>query len=138
MDVKELNKGIIAEFRANKGKVARFSERDILLLTTTGAKSDEPRVSPLAYVTDGSPGRLVVFASHLGAAHHPAWYHNLLAHPEVTVEAGTERLQATASTAEGAEHDRLYELLTSQLPGTDNHQSRAERRIPLVILERIR
>jgi deazaflavin-dependent oxidoreductase (nitroreductase family) len=138
MDVKEINKAVIAEFRANDGKIARFADREILLLTTTGARSGEPRISPLAYVTDGSPDRLVVFASHLGSARHPAWYHNLRAHPDVTVEAGTERFQATASTAEGAEHDRLYALFTSQLPGTEDHQSRTERRIPMVLLERIR
>ena len=137
-DPLDWNAKTIAEFRANEGRVARFSDRKILLLTTTGARSGEPRISPLAYVTDGSPDRIVLFASHLGAAHHPAWYHNLSAHPEVAVEAGTDEFKATASTAEGAEHDRLYTLFTSQMPGTEDHQSRTERRIPMVVLERIR
>src|SRR5581483_827414 len=130
------NAAIAQEFRANGGKVAMFSDREILLLTTTGAKSGEPRLSPLAYVRDGS-NRLVVFASHMGADHHPGWYHNLVANPEVTVEVGTETFTATASTATGAEHDRLYELFTSQLAGTEDHQSRTSRTIPMVVLERI-
>ncbi len=131
------NSAMAAEFRANGGRIARFTDREILLLTTIGAKSGEPRLSPLAYVTDGSPDRLVVFASHMGADHHPGWYHNLVANPEVTVEVGTEKFAATASTATGAEHDRLYRLFTSQLSGTDDHQSRTSRKIPLVVLERI-
>jgi deazaflavin-dependent oxidoreductase (nitroreductase family) len=135
--LRALNAAIAQEFRANDGKVARFSDREILLLTTTGAKSGRPRLSPLAYVTDGSPDRLVIFASHLGAKHHPAWYHNLLANPEVTVEVGTRTFTARASTATGAEHDRLYELFTSQLSGTDDHQSRTSRVIPMVVLQRI-
>jgi deazaflavin-dependent oxidoreductase (nitroreductase family) len=132
------NTAIAQEFRANGGKVSMFSDREILLLTTTGAKSGEPRLSPLAYVPDGSPDRLVIFASHMGAAHHPGWYHNLVANPEVTVEVGTETFTATASTATGAEHDRLYQLFTSQLPGTDDHQSRTSRTIPMVVLHRVR
>jgi deazaflavin-dependent oxidoreductase (nitroreductase family) len=136
--LREWNLAIADEFRANGGKIARFSDREILLLTTIGAKSGEPRLSPLAYVTDGSPDRLVIFASHLGSAHHPGWYHNLVANPKVTVEVGTEQFTATASTATGAEHDRLYQLFTSQLSGTDDHQSRTSRTIPMVILERVR
>ncbi|HJP80128.1 MAG TPA: nitroreductase family deazaflavin-dependent oxidoreductase [Pseudonocardiaceae bacterium] len=132
-----MNAAMAEEFRANGGKIARFTDREILLLTTTGAKSGKPRLSPLAYVTDGSPDRLVIFASRMGAQHHPAWYHNLVANPEVTVEVGTETFTARASTATGAEHDRLYELFTSQLSGTDDHQSRTSRVIPMVVLERI-
>lgn len=139
--LRTMNEAIAAEFRANGGKIARFTDREILLLTTTGARSGEPRLSPLAYVTDGSPDRLVVFASHLGSAHHPGWYHNLVANPEVTVEVGTEKFTAKftakASTATGAEHDRLYTLFTSQLSGTEDHQSRTSRTIPMVVLERI-
>lgn len=135
--LRAVNEAIAAEFRANGGKIARFTDREILLLTTTGARSGEPRLSPLAYVRDGSPDRLVIFASHLGAAHHPGWYHNLVANPEVTVEVGTEKFAAKASTATGAEHDRLYTLFTSQLSGTEDHQSRTSRTIPMVVLERI-
>lgn len=132
------NLAVAQEFRANGGKVAMFSDREILLLTTTGAKSGDPRLSPLAYVTDGSPDRLVIFASHMGADHHPGWYHNLVANPEVTVEVGAEQFTATASTATGAEHDRLYQLFTSQLEGTEDHQDRTSRTIPMVVLERAR
>ena len=135
--LRALNAAIAEEFRANAGKVSRFPDRKILLLTTIGARSGEPRLSPLAYVADGSPDRLVLFASHLGAAHHPGWYHNLVANPEVTVEVGTETFTAKASTATGTENDRLYELFTSRNSGTDDHQSRTTRTIPMVVLERI-
>ncbi|HEY4021126.1 MAG TPA: nitroreductase/quinone reductase family protein [Pseudonocardiaceae bacterium] len=137
--LRTMNVMMAQEFRANGGKIARLTDREILLLTTVGAKSGLPRLSPLAYVTDGSPERLVVFASHLGSAHHPGWYHNLVANPEVTVEVGAEKFTARASTATGAEHDRLYALFTSQLSGTDDHQSRTGGRIiPMVVLERVR
>jgi deazaflavin-dependent oxidoreductase (nitroreductase family) len=136
--LRTLNEAIAEEFRAGGGKVARFADRDILLLTTTGAKSGQSRLSPLAYVTDGSPDRLVLFASHLGSAHHPGWYHNLVADPEVTVEVGTEKFTARTATATGAEHDRLYQLFTSQNGGTEDHQSRTSRTIPMVLLERVR
>ena len=137
-ELRALNAAIADEFRANGGKVSRFADREILLLTTTGAKSGQPRLSPLAYVTDGSPDRLVLFASHLGSAHHPSWYHNLVVNPEVTVEVGTETFTARASTAAGAEHDRLYQLFTSQNSGSEDHQSYTSRVIPLVLLERVR
>lgn len=136
--LRTVNVAMAEEFRANGGKIARFTDREILLLTTVGAKSGQPRLSPLAYVSDGSPDRLVVFASHMGSAHHPGWYHNLVANPEVTVEVGTETFAARASTATGAEHDRLYALFTSQLSGTDDHQSRTGGRvIPMVLLQRV-
>jgi F420H(2)-dependent quinone reductase len=76
---------IIEEFRANGGNVGgQFAGVPLLLLTTTGAKSGEPRTSPLAYLRDA--GRIYIFAGNRGAPTNPAWYHNLVAHPDVTVE----------------------------------------------------
>lgn len=139
MDMRAVNKSIIEEFRANGGELSgQLAGGTMLLLTTTGAKGGGPRVAPLGFVTDGSADRLVIFASCLGAPKHPDWYHNLVANPEVVVEVGTERFTAKAGTAEGAEHDRLYELFTSQKPGTETHQDKTSRKIPMVLLERVR
>src|SRR6266700_5885662 len=105
-DRNDWNRQVIEEFRANRGKVGGMWEgRPLLLLTTTGAKSGERRTTPTMYLRDG--GRLLVFASKGGAPTHPAWYHNLLAHPEVTVELGTETFKARAVPVTGAERVRL-------------------------------
>ena len=97
-DYNEFNRQLIEEFRANGGKVSgMFAGAPLLLLTTTGAKSGQPRVAPLAYTTDN--GRLVVIASKGGAPTHPDWFHNLRANPEVTVEFGNGDLSR-------ARHDR--------------------------------
>ena len=95
-DYNDFNRQLIEEFRANGGKVSgMFAGAPLLLLTTTGAKSGQPRVAPLAYTTDN--GRLVVIASKGGAPTHPDWFHNVRANPEVTVEVGTETFPARAT-----------------------------------------
>jgi deazaflavin-dependent oxidoreductase (nitroreductase family) len=101
------NDGIIEQFRANAGQMTSgpFAGRSLLLLTTKGAKTGEARTSPLAYSRDGD--RLVIIASKGGAPTHPAWYHNLRAHPEVTVELGAETFRARATVAADAEPRRL-------------------------------
>ena len=97
-DYNEFNRQLIEEFRANGGKVSgMFAGAPLLLLTTTGARSGQPRVAPLAYTTDN--GRVVVIASKGGAPTHPDWFHNLRANPEVTVELGTETFPARATIA---------------------------------------
>jgi deazaflavin-dependent oxidoreductase (nitroreductase family) len=89
------NRQLIEAFRANRGKSDEPSEaRPLILLTTTGAKSGQARTSPLMYIPDGD--RLLVLASNYGAPKHPDWYYNLLAHPNVTVEVGSETYQAIA------------------------------------------
>ena len=135
-DMNDFNKQVIEEFRANGGKVGgNFSGMPLLLLTTTGAKSGQKRTTPLAYTTDGD--RCVIIASYAGAPKHPAWYLNLAANPEVTLEVGSETFQARASTAEGAERDRLYAAQAAAMPVFNEYQQKTTRQIPVVVLERI-
>lgn len=133
----DFNQQIIAEFRANGGKVGgQFANGRLLLLTTTGAKSGQLRTSPLGYAADDD--RIIVIASYNGAPSHPAWYHNLVAHPEATVELGSERFPVRATVIEGEERERLWNRLTEQYAFLVEHQQKTTRQIPLVSLERIR
>src|SRR6266852_5303098 len=112
----DYNRHVIEEFRANGSKVSGpFEHTPLLLLTTTGAKSGERRITPMEYIPDGD--RLLVFASKAGAPTHPDWYHNLVAHPEVTVEVGTETYTARATVLRGEERDRLFRRHAEQYPG---------------------
>ena len=106
-DMNEYNRAIIEEFRAHGGKVGGpFEGTPVLLLTTTGARSGEQRTTPVVYLPDGE--RMVIFASKAGAPENPAWFHNLRAHPQVTVEVGTETLKANAVITSGEERERLF------------------------------
>jgi deazaflavin-dependent oxidoreductase (nitroreductase family) len=122
---------MIAEFHANGGQVPG---RQLLLLHNTGAKSGQPRVNPLAYTRDGD--RLVVIASKGGAPTHPDWYHNLLAHPQVTVELGAESFAATASVAAEPERTRLFNQMAAAMPGFADYQTKTTRQLPVVVLTR--
>jgi deazaflavin-dependent oxidoreductase (nitroreductase family) len=131
----EFNLNIIDEFRANGGETfGMFKGRPLLLLTTTGARSGESRTTPLVYTRDGD--RVVVIASKGGAPQHPAWYLNLRANPEVIVEIGTEKFEATASVADDAERDRLYAQQADMMPAFNDYQQKTSRRIPVVVLTR--
>jgi deazaflavin-dependent oxidoreductase (nitroreductase family) len=133
--VKSFNEGVIEEFRANDGKVTGpFAGAPLLLLTTTGAKSGERRTTPIVHTTDGD--RYVVIASYGGAPKHPAWYHNLVAHPEVTVELPGETFSARARTAEGEERDRLFAAQAALMPTFNDYQAKTDRQLPVVVLER--
>jgi deazaflavin-dependent oxidoreductase (nitroreductase family) len=105
-----------------------------LVLTTTGRKSGESRQSAMIYGQDG--GAFVVIASQGGAPTHPNWYLNLVDEPAVELHVGAEHFAARARTAEGAERDRLWKLMTSVWPNFDVYQTRTDRRIPVVVLER--
>jgi deazaflavin-dependent oxidoreductase (nitroreductase family) len=135
-DMNEFNKQVAAEFRANEGKVGgMFADKNVLLLTTIGAKSGEERLSPLVYTTDGD--RYVIAASMGGAPKNPAWYHNLVANPKVTVEVGTEKFEATATViADRAERDRLYAGMVAHAEGFAEYETKTDRIIPIVVLER--
>ena len=135
-DWNDFNHNLIAEYRANGGHVTgQFAGAPLLLLTTTGAKSGQPRTAPVAYTADGD--RLLVIASKGGAPTHPDWYHNLVANPEVTVEVGTETFSARATVPDGEERDRLFDQMAAQMPGFADYQRNTTRRIPVVVLERI-
>ena len=132
------NDDLIAQYRKNRGVITEgpFTGRDILLLTTTGAKSSQPRTHPLAYTRDGD--RYLIIASKGGAPSHPAWYHNLRKHPDVTVEVGPEKFRAKAiAHASGPERRRLFDQMASVLPGFKEYEEKTSRQIPAVLLERL-
>ena len=113
----DFNRQIIEEFRANGGRVGGpFEGGRLLLLTTVGARSGAPHTTPLGYLPD-SGGRVLVIASAAGAPKHPAWFHNLVAHPRVTVEAGAFTYEAQAIVLEGAERDRAFARAAETDPG---------------------
>ena len=108
---------------------------EVLLLTTTGRKSGEEHTTPLIHRRDGD--RFVIIASKGGAPTHPAWYHNLRAHPEVTLEVGREKFRARASVATDAERRRLYDKHAERMPAFWDYEKKTTRRIPVVVLDRI-
>jgi deazaflavin-dependent oxidoreductase (nitroreductase family) len=129
------NQRLIEEFRANGGKVTgQFARASLLLLSTTGAKSGEERIAPLAYTRDGD--HLIIIASKGGAPTHPDWYHNLRAHPEATVEVGSERFPVRATFPEGQERQRLFDQMAAKMPNFAEYQRNTTRQIPVVVLER--
>jgi deazaflavin-dependent oxidoreductase (nitroreductase family) len=131
------NQEIIDQFRSNNGTMVSglFKGAPLLLLTSTGAKSGQTRVNPLAFTRDGD--RYVIIASKAGAPTNPDWFHNVVAHPEVTLEVGPERFSARATVAEGPERDRLYAAQDTLMPGFAEYEKKTTRRIPVVILEPI-
>jgi deazaflavin-dependent oxidoreductase (nitroreductase family) len=133
MDVSEINRRVIEQFRAG-GPIDGMHRDRLLLLTTTGARTGQPRTTPMMFATDDD--RLLVIASNLGAPRHPDWYRNLAVNPQVTVEVGDERYEAIASTAEGAERHRLWTSLKQQYPFFAEHEQKTTREIPVVILTR--
>jgi deazaflavin-dependent oxidoreductase (nitroreductase family) len=131
------NQAIIEEFHANGGKVGgRFEGRTLLLLHTIGAKSHEPRINPVAYITDGD--RYVVIASKGGAPNNPDWYYNILANPLLTVEVGTEKFQVKATVAEEPERTRLYNKMVEIMPGFGEYREKTSRVIPVIVLSRVK
>jgi deazaflavin-dependent oxidoreductase (nitroreductase family) len=131
-DFEAWNRQVIEEFHANEGKVN--GSNSLLLLRTTGAKSGKQRVNPLAYTTDGE--RLVIIASKGGTPTNPDWYHNIVAHPDVTVEVGTETFEARATVVEGSERDELYAKQAAIMPNFAEYQEKTTRKIPVVVLTR--
>ncbi|NBE99557.1 nitroreductase family deazaflavin-dependent oxidoreductase [Nonomuraea sp. KC401] len=131
----DFNKQVIEEFRANEGRVGgMFEKAHLLLLTTTGARSGKRSTSPLMYMPDGD--RQVVIGSAGGGDKHPAWYHNVRAHPKVTVEVGSETFEAEAVAIEGEERDQLYARMVAQAPQFAEYEDKTTRRIPVVALVR--
>jgi deazaflavin-dependent oxidoreductase (nitroreductase family) len=126
---------VVAEFRARGGKVGGYhAGMQLLLLTTTGARTGQRRAVPLTYLPDGD--RYIVTAGNAGADRHPAWYHNLAANPDVTVEVGNEVFPAVAVIAGEAEREALYERVAAVYPQAGGYQAQTTRQIPVVILTR--
>ena len=130
------NKNMIDEFRAKGGKgIGHFGDK-LLLLTARGAKSGQVRTTPLVYHRDGD--RYVIAASMGGAPRNPAWYHNLVKHPEAEVEVGSEKFKVRAKPiARGPERDRLYEAHGESFAAFRDYPKKTTRIIPIVVLERI-
>jgi deazaflavin-dependent oxidoreductase (nitroreductase family) len=135
-EVKDWNKKVIEEFRPNDGKVGGpFANMTLLLLHTTGAKSGLPRVNPVAYMADDE--KLVIIASKAGAPSNPGWYYNLIANPEVSVEAGTEQFQSLAAITQEPERTELFEKMATLYPGFAEYPRKTTRIIPVVTLTRL-
>jgi deazaflavin-dependent oxidoreductase (nitroreductase family) len=136
-DMAEINKNVIADFRANNGTITieGFAGAPILLLHHVGAKTGTERVSPLAY--DEADGKLFIIASKGGTPENPAWYHNLLANPETTIEFGPDTVAVTAEAlTEGEERARLYKHIADKMPNFAEYQTKTDRLIPVVVLHR--
>jgi deazaflavin-dependent oxidoreductase (nitroreductase family) len=133
----DFNRNLIKDLRANEGKATSgpFMGRDVLILTTKGAKSASERENPLVYTRDGK--HYVVVASKGGAPMHPSWFHNLVKHPEVTVEVNGERFKARAHIPTADEYERLYQQHASINPQFLEYRTKTTRQIPVVVLERI-
>ena len=133
--INAFNKNIVDEFRANDGKVSgQFAKANLLLLTTTGAKSGQQRVSPLAYFR--IDGRLIIIGSFAGAPVNPAWVHNLRADPRAHIEVGTDAFDVTARELPPAEREELFGEIAAASPGFADYQSKTSRVIPLFELQR--
>jgi deazaflavin-dependent oxidoreductase (nitroreductase family) len=133
MDMEETNRRVIAQFRAG-GEIDGMHRDRLVLLTTKGSRSGERRTTPMMFHRDGD--RILVIASNSGAPKAPAWYHNLVANPEVEVEVGDERFDAVAKPLEGADYDRAWTEIKQAYRFFAAHEEKAGRTIPVVALER--
>lgn len=132
-DFNAWNQQVMDEFHANTGKLSgQFDGMDVLILTTTGAKSGQTRWNPLVYTKDG--GRYVIVASKGGAPASPDWYYNLRAYPSVSIEVGAENVSVEASVVTGDERDRLYAQHAERMPQFLDYAKATARRIPVVAL----
>jgi deazaflavin-dependent oxidoreductase (nitroreductase family) len=133
----DFNLALIKDLRANGGRASSgpFKGGDVLILTTTGAKSGEARENPLAFSRDN--GNYVVVASKGGAPTNPSWYHNLRVNPTVKVEALGETFNAQARVVDADEdYERLYRQHAQKMPGFNEYRQRTSRKIPVIVLER--
>jgi deazaflavin-dependent oxidoreductase (nitroreductase family) len=129
------NRLIIAEYRATGGKIGGyFADKPLLLLTTVGAKSGIRRVNPLGYLKDGD--RYIVFGSVVGEPRNPDWYYNLIAHPDVAVEVGSDTFDAVATVVTGAEREALFARHAAAHPQWARYQAMTTRQIPVIALTR--
>jgi deazaflavin-dependent oxidoreductase (nitroreductase family) len=135
MSMVDFNKQVIEEFRSNDGVVGgMFEGMPLLLLHHVGARSGAQRIAPLVYLAEGD--RYVIFASKGGAPEHPAWYHNLLAHPETEIEVGSETVPVVATELVGDERDTVYATQAKAAPQFAEYEAKTTRKIPVVALAR--
>jgi deazaflavin-dependent oxidoreductase (nitroreductase family) len=136
-DMSDFNTKVVEEFRANGGKVGgQFEGAPVLLLHTVGAKTGQPRLNPMMYQVIA--GGYAVFASKAGAPTNPDWYHNLLAHPDVKAEIGTETVGLRARVAQEQERERIWTDQKAAYPGFADYERKTTRQIPVIVLEPVR
>jgi deazaflavin-dependent oxidoreductase (nitroreductase family) len=129
----EYNAKIIAEFRGNEGRVGGpWEDIPLLLLYHTGARSATEHVNPVAYLHDDS--RYFIWAANGGAPQHPAWYHNLKAHPVTRIEVGNETVNVVAEEMTGPQRDQLFARATDRYPQLADAAHKTDRVIPIVVL----
>ena len=129
----DYNAQIIDEFRANKGHVGgMWEETPLLLLHHTGAKSGVSRVNPVAYLPDDR--RYLIWAANGGAPNNPDWYHNLKAHPNTSIEVGSQAIDVVAEEATGVERERLWAKATERYPQLNEAARKTPRLIPMIVL----
>jgi deazaflavin-dependent oxidoreductase (nitroreductase family) len=135
-DPNEMNKQVIAEFRANDGVVGgMFEGMPLLILHSTGAKSGKERLNPLVY--QDLEGRIAIFASKAGATTHPDWYHNVVANPKASIEVGTDSFDVNAVVVSGDERSTIWETQKATFGNfADYEKTTGGREIPVVVLER--
>jgi len=132
-DLSLLNQEHVQRYRETNGEVGHiWNGATALLLTTTGRKSGKARTTPLIYAADGDD--YIIVASKGGAPTHPAWYLNIGKTPEVAIQVKDKVMQATASTVQGAERERLWQVVTAVWPNYDQYAERTDRLIPVVKL----
>ena len=133
----DFNRSLIDDLRSHGGSATSgpFLGRDLLILTTKGAKSGAVRENPLVFSRDGE--KYVIIASKGGAPTNPSWFHNLVVHPEVTFEVHGEKINARAHLAEDSDYERLYQNHAKSMPAFNEYRQKTSRKIPVVILERL-
>ena len=137
MDYAAFTRMLIEDLRAHGGtaSVGPMTGRTLMILTTKGARTGQERTAVITYTRDG--GRYAIAASKGGAPTHPAWFHNLLADPLVTVEAGGETFKARATVADGEERDQLWDRHSTTWPEFREYPRKTDRVIPMIVLDRI-
>jgi deazaflavin-dependent oxidoreductase (nitroreductase family) len=136
MDYEAFTQALMTDLRANgRPSGGPMAGKPLMILTTTGARSGQPREAIVTFTRDAD--RFVIAASKGGAPTNPAWYHNLVTHPEVTVEADGETFTARATPTSGAERDRLWDRHADQLPEFREYPGKTTRLIPVIVLERV-
>jgi deazaflavin-dependent oxidoreductase (nitroreductase family) len=137
VDFEAYQRNLIADIRTHNGEVTQgpMAGRPLMLLTTKGAKTGENRLAVVTYTRDGD--RYVICATKGGAPTNPAWYHNLVANPIVSAEAGGEVFEARATETDGAERLRLWNRHAEQRPEFRDYPNRTTRKIPVIVLDRL-